>query len=385
MSVLAVFSLADDLSGALEVGALFAEHGLGAEVITAPADGAATERPVFVIDTETRHVSPTNAQACVSDLISRFPPSAETLLYKKTDSTMRGNIGGELSALSAALPGRSVVYSPAYPRMGRTVSEGILFVHGIPVSDTEFAHDPLNPVRRSFIPEILRSQNDERHFPLCIEEVDPGKLALRESAVLLCNGNSDEQIQQAARFVLDHRDQVIAAGPAAFAASLAGLLSERASVALPEITTCLIVNGSRHPISIEQVRHAVEHGIEVVTPGASEIRDWAIVEYRCDCFGLERAGFLGSLLAEMLVIHNPDCLLIFGGDTTHGFLKAIGEPSLYPIAEVLPGIPLTRIEGRALPNRQRDLYLLTKAGAFGNPDTIVSLRGKLIRQALRAE
>ena len=37
----------------------------------------------------------------------------------------------------------------------------VLFVHGVPVSDTEFAHDALNPVRRSFIPEILRSQNDE--------------------------------------------------------------------------------------------------------------------------------------------------------------------------------------------------------------------------------
>jgi uncharacterized protein YgbK (DUF1537 family) len=382
MSVLAVFSLADDLSGALEVGALFAEHGLEAEVITAAStDGALTpERPVLVIDTETRHVSPTDAQAFVSDLIRRFQPNESTLLYKKTDSTMRGNIGSEFSALCTALPNRSVVYSPAYPRMGRTVSEGILFVHGIPVSDTEFAHDPLNPVRRSFIPEILRSHNDERHFPLCIEEVDPEKLVLRENAVLVCNGNSDEQIQQAARFVLEHQNQVIAAGPAAFAASLAGLISKRARITLPEIKTCLIVNGSRHSLSIEQVMHAVEHGIEVVTPGAGEVRDWAIVEYQCDCFGLERAGFLGSLLAEMLVTHDPDGLLIFGGDTTHGFLKAIGEPTLYPIAEVLPGIPLSKINGRDLPNHHRDLYLLTKAGAFGKTDTITALRGKLIRQ-----
>jgi len=42
-------------------------------------------------------------------------------LYLKTDSTLRGNIGSEISAVLAAFPGSPLVYAPAYPRMGRTV------------------------------------------------------------------------------------------------------------------------------------------------------------------------------------------------------------------------------------------------------------------------
>ena len=116
----AVFALADDLTGALEIGAKFAAAGISSAVTTQlrwESDATA-----LVIDTETRHLQhrpklqQSSTPACARG--SRLSASLQ-----EDGLHLRGNIGAELSALAAAFPGARVVYVPAYPRMGRTVSE----------------------------------------------------------------------------------------------------------------------------------------------------------------------------------------------------------------------------------------------------------------------
>ncbi|MGP6159117.1 MAG: four-carbon acid sugar kinase family protein [Vulcanimicrobiaceae bacterium] len=36
---------------------------------------------------------------------------------------------------------------PAYPKNGRTSRDGVLYVHGVPVDETDFGRDPFAPVR----------------------------------------------------------------------------------------------------------------------------------------------------------------------------------------------------------------------------------------------
>src|SRR5947209_7900967 len=139
-----ILALADDLTGALEVGAKFAAHGIPS-VVTTQVE-AAPEYPVVVIDTETRHVSEAEAAAAMQVAVG----AGARLVYKKTDSTLRGNIAAELRALAANLHSR-IAYIPAYPALGRTVKNGHLYVHGIPVHQSPTAHDILNPVADSSI------------------------------------------------------------------------------------------------------------------------------------------------------------------------------------------------------------------------------------------
>src|SRR4051794_25466561 len=127
-----ILALADDLTGALEIGAKFAAAGIPATVSTALAWDRST--PVSVIDTETRHLPAAEAAAIIGRL-ARVADNVR-LLFKKTDSTLRGNIGAELDALAAVFPASRVVYVPAYPRMGRTVRDGTLLVNGVPVHET---------------------------------------------------------------------------------------------------------------------------------------------------------------------------------------------------------------------------------------------------------
>ncbi len=146
--MLQVLAFADDLTGALEAGAHFAGQGLPALVTVEQVTGS---HPVHVIDTESRHLPPPAA----AEALLQFAGADAPIVYKKTDSSLRGNIAAELTLLQDIFANRTVSYIPAYPALGRTVRDGHLFVNGIPVHRTEFATDLLNPVPDSSIQRLL--------------------------------------------------------------------------------------------------------------------------------------------------------------------------------------------------------------------------------------
>ncbi len=131
-----VLALADDMTGALEVGAKFSGAGLETTVSAQPM--AAASAQVLVLDTETRHVNPETARERIRWFVDACGTERPLLVYKKTDSTLRGNIRAELHALAEIYPEWSIGYAPAYPALGRTVKSGILYVHGRAVAETEF-------------------------------------------------------------------------------------------------------------------------------------------------------------------------------------------------------------------------------------------------------
>src|ERR1017187_6914780 len=111
--------LADDLTGALEVGAKFAASGVAAQVGTAPAllprdlhDAAGA----FVVDTETRHSDAAEAARRVYEFAHAAYDEGFSHVYKKTDSSLRGNIGAELAALSESFAGGPFFTFPPIPK-----------------------------------------------------------------------------------------------------------------------------------------------------------------------------------------------------------------------------------------------------------------------------
>lgn len=304
-----ILVLADDLTGALECGALLE----GAVVTLAAPAGSAP-----VIDTETRHAAPDEAREAVRRLAEQFPAE---LIYKKTDSTLRGNIGAELAGLHA---GR-IHYAPAYPRLGRTVREGHLYVDGVPVEETAFARDPVDPVADGDIRRVLARQG----APL-------GRIVIHE-------GESDADIERAADAVLAGQPPRLAAGPAALLGALARRLGlARVPAPLPVIAECLVINGSAHPASQAQMAAAEAAGV---------------FDGRWRAGRMEEAG------------HAPGALVVFGGDTARQVLRRFGDPPLHPWAEPLPGVVASWFETDG-----RRWWLVTKAGGFGRPDLLVRLR-----------
>jgi uncharacterized protein YgbK (DUF1537 family) len=355
-----VLGLADDLTGALEVGAKFAACGIHT---TVTAWGGHNEEAghVRVIDTETRHLPHPEAAQRITTATA---DSAARLIYKKTDSTLRGNIGAELGALLSAFPESPLIYAPAYPAMGRFVKGGHLYIHGAMAHETVFAKDMLNPVSDSDIARVLRSQTQAPVFSIRVAGVrnlDPG-------AIYLCDGESDSDIEVIARLLTSSATRWLAAGPAAFAEAIARRLDlpRTSMLPWPPARSCLVINGSRHELSARQVCHAKKLGWPQteLRASASGLREWIILDASGD------AETMGVIVRDVLSRMNLDALCIFGGDTAYGILKAIGNPPLRPLGEIVPGVPLSRVTGR-------DLILITKAGGFGPLDVLPAIRRAL--------
>lgn len=323
--------LADDATGALECASLLAGRGcpVTLRLSPGPANG------VVVADTESRHLPPAQAAASVREWLRPGLPT-----FKKTDSTLRGNIAAELGALLAHGP---VVYLPAYPALGRTVRGGRLFVHGVPVDETDFARDPRQPVRSAHIAHLFTDPTE----PIPNAPALALALANKTPRILICDAETAADLDAYVP-VLNHATNL--AGPAGFIphwAALAGFPAA-APPALPRPAKWLVVCGSRHPVSRRQAALAAAAGIPVVKSPDTTANDPSQI-----------AVELARRAAEAIETQNPGGIVIMGGDTVWALWRALGIASATPLPEILPGIAASLSpDGRRL--------FVTKAGGFGD-------------------
>ncbi len=187
--------IADDLTGAAEVAAIGRNSGWRAFVATQPgpipdrafprtgetlfdpgrkkttpnlfeAPGAATAlaspvptpptpRPgaarLFVYDSNTRLVKPRRAATIAASFAHGAKWARANLVFKKTDSVLRGNILAECEAIAGVTGARQVLLVPANPGRGRVVRDGHYYIAGRPIHHTEFRRDPHHPAISSKI------------------------------------------------------------------------------------------------------------------------------------------------------------------------------------------------------------------------------------------
>ena len=87
---------------------------------------------VTSVSTESRDLAESEIvcrMQAVSRLLSRDRKGA-VIVFKKIDSTLRGNVRAEILAAMTAFNRRTAVVTPAFPDMGRTVRNGYLHLNG---------------------------------------------------------------------------------------------------------------------------------------------------------------------------------------------------------------------------------------------------------------
>jgi len=154
--------ISDDLTGCGDVGLHFADHGLRTIVHTSGLESffksfkPDAKWDVLVVDTESRCDNPQKAYEKVKNVCKLFRELNIKRIYKKIDSTLRGNIGAEADALFDELNIRELPFCAAFPSMGRTTIDGYQYVWGELVTETEFAREPRSPVNDAHIPTLLK-------------------------------------------------------------------------------------------------------------------------------------------------------------------------------------------------------------------------------------
>jgi uncharacterized protein YgbK (DUF1537 family) len=322
--------LADDLTGALEVGALLAERRYQT-VVSMSWQSVPQDAEAWVIDTETRNSTPEAAADRVTSAAAILESNGIAAMFKKIDSTLRGPIGAELRALTQACGGRRVILAPAYPRIGRTVRGGRLFVDGIELHRTAIADDPRWPKRDSAVAAVLP---------------DPAPWASVRDA------ETDLELEETVR----GGGGAILAGSGGLARAWVRSLSPGSAPPTrppDRPRRVLLICGSHHPASLVQAHRAEAAGMTVVM-APDRAGDPDAVSRQVE----ERA-------LETIRTISPDAILFFGGETAARILVGLDVRELRPAGELLPGIPesIAQLPGRAI-------RVVTKAGAFGSPDVV---------------
>ncbi len=179
--------IADDLTGGADAGAQFAKRSMKTLLVPYRGEGsvplfAHPAQDVLVINTITRGLPPAEAFDILSGLLKSFDPKRFPILYKKIDSTLRGNIGAEIDAILAETALPLCFMAPSYPEQGRVLVGGIMMVREKPLALTEAARDAASPVQESHVCKLLANQTSLSIGTIDLTHVASGKAAVGSGA-----------------------------------------------------------------------------------------------------------------------------------------------------------------------------------------------------------
>jgi uncharacterized protein YgbK (DUF1537 family) len=347
--------VADDLTGALDSVVHFAHHGRVALLIDAPTQdfwGVA-------VSTASRALSPAQARAAAERATELV---ASDRLYVKVDSTLRGNpaehLAGALAAWRTKVPTAFAVICPALPIMGRTVRDGAVLDHLVPITRSAAARDPLPSARSADLTEV---------FPGSVRAIELAA-ALREGHDIVVDASTNEDLDVIAAAIEPYGRDVVAVGSAGLAAAIARRRTAPA-LRLPvpgpvPVGRTLILLTSLHPAARAQLTSVSDRLDVVATPPWSDTSG-SVSPHDATAVAHDAA----VRAAQMLATGAYGSLLIIGGDGAHALLAVLGALSFEVAGELLPGVPLGTLVGGTAPG----LTVATRSGGFGGPTHLTDI------------
>ncbi|WP_195267626.1 four-carbon acid sugar kinase family protein [Eubacterium sp. 1001713B170207_170306_E7] len=386
--------LADDFTGALDTGIQFGKLGISTVVTqqTGGGRGIDSDCEVLVINTESRHLTGGQAGQKLYEVSRGLKRAGVSFLYKKIDSTLRGNIGAELYGCMKGMQEEQVMLVPAYPENKRYTRGGQQYIGETPLSETTFARDPFNPVISSKISEIIHSQCAVPVYDVPASELE--RFAPVQTGIYLFDAESQQDMERIAGRLKKLNSPGILSGCAGFASFLPGLLGMKAQTQnIPGIQRpLLLMCGSVCPVSADQLKKARATGIPVFKlsdylelsgkdnqgldrllrelagqAGHTVILSSSDIEKPCPfspARGADRAcvadrlGYITRCVAEALGYKD---IAVFGGDTLLAVLNHLGLTDLRPVDEIEPGVVLSETGG---------YRVISKAGGLGREDVV---------------
>ncbi len=392
--------VADDLTGAMDSSGYFASLGFSTVVVLDP--NFSCDATVLVITTNSRAEDPKVARERVRQAM---PGMAERVVYKKIDSTLRGNIGEELQVVVAAMAREKVVVAPAFPAVGRTTVDGILLVNGVPVAETQFARDPISPVKESSIPRLLEQAMHCKIGCVSTDEIEAGPEALKQTIshkpenVVVCDVVEASHLSGIARAAALAGGHWLLCGSGGLARELHLLLAdvprtEKKQTDGQPAGLALVVVGTRNQVAASQLLKARDRlGIPVLnlepekldTEGISSGKPGSVLEEADTLIGEGKgvaispifsryipmkqsmAGIMAEIVAGILGSHKFAGLFLSGGDIAVEVCRRLKVSAIRVHGEVEPGVPA----GELIGGQHQGMRVVTKAGGFGTEEAMV--------------
>lgn len=425
--------VADDLSSATDCGAQVVRSGLSVVVplgsYSLPEQARAAQ--VISVDTDSRSLSAEQAYFRVRNATEKLLEEGWTDFYKSVDSTLRGNLGAEIEAVLEVVKPDCAIVAPAFPKYGRTTMNGVQYLDGRPLHETEFGSDPTAPVQDADIARRLALGSARNARLLTLDDVRAGASHIERSIKeLLSKGielividiAEQEDLKRICLGLAQSGLRIVWVGSTGLAEfiPLAFNVRDAYATAHPDHSIdprpALALVGSASETAREQLEHAhAYHGLNITYLDASRLlqdttneleqahakllsalqagRDIALAvrSSRQEIAATQQFGAalnlspaqvaqrivngLASVASRLVRENYLSGIVATGGDTANALCNALGAQALEILGEVEAGIPLMRILGaQALP-------LVTKAGGFGSLSAVAEALRKVKQYA----
>jgi len=389
--------IADDLTGATDLGVTLAREGLSVVQVNGVPDAklAAPDADAVVVALKSRTNAPEEAVDWSLQALAWLRRAGAAHVYFKVcstfDSTPRGNIGPVADALAEALGADLALVTPAYPRNARTVYRGNLFVGDVPLSESGMRNHPLTPMTDSNLVRVMGAQSKGGVGLVGFDDVERGAAAVRARAEALrgqglryaiVDAIRDEHLVAAGEACVGRPLAVGGAGLAmGIARALAKGVKAHAGAALPKVDgAAAILAGSCSDATLAQVAAARERYASLrLDPQRLDVEAalaWAkpklgagpVLLYTSAPAGERASGRAAAIeeafrdLARGLAAAGVRRFVVAGGETSGAVAEALGVRALAIGPEIAPGVPWTASLGG------EPMLLALKSGNFGGAD-----------------
>ena len=411
--------IADDLTGANDTALQFAKRNIKSSVeINFMKMEDVEDKEVIVVDTDSRDLDKELSYKKVKDICEKISKYDIKCIYKKIDSTLRGNLGAEIKAVDDVFNPDIVIIAPAYPANQRVTIGGYHLLEGKPIELTEIANAPKTPVKKSYLPSILTEQVNEKiailDFKLLRQRTDIISKKIVEflqekKRWIVCDIIEEENFITLMDAVKEYKN-ILWVGSAGLAEYLpyyyrwsgekvlsmdkrkgailvcAGSVSH---ITQNQVQT-LLNQENIHLVKINMVRLLEDKNSELIEKSRiinqlikeqenillataqsdDEVEQAVEIGKKYNLSRKEISEKIATIMAELIKsieVNSLSGMILTGGDMAVHICRAIGVNSIKIISEIDSGVPLGYIESDNL----EKLFIVTKAGAFGKPDVFI--------------
>ncbi|WP_373099817.1 D-threonate kinase [Necropsobacter rosorum] len=400
--------IADDFTGANDTGVQFTHQGFSVDVMLNSERPYCGGADVVIINTDSRAETIENAQKRVTQAIQHQP--AVSMIYKKIDSTLRGNIGAELESCLSASRRNVVFLCSALPTANRTVKNGICYVGDRPLRETEFATDPKTPVISSTIKQIIAAQTTIPVIEITLQQLRHSDcrpmiqqtIAAQSPCIIAFDAEQDSDLARIAGYIRQSNEPAVIAGSSGLAkyilpkkpphflhskalpmlfvvASMSEITARQVDYVTPQNSIRLIridieplLNEAHYTALLAaQAVDFLKQKQHVILKTDSSAQARKEIAARCQALGLSRsqlgeqiclrlAALTGLILKQINV--QLSALFLTGGDIAVAVAKTLGLNHYRLLGEIENGVPYGYFPSTELAH----IPVITKAGGLGS-------------------
>jgi D-threonate/D-erythronate kinase len=369
-----IIVVADDITGAAEMGGIALRYGLS--VLVSDSVNIQVQPDLLIIYTNARSMKKEEAVKAMEDITKKLSQLQSSLFYKKTDSVLRGYILAEMKIQMQVLGLSRGLLVPANPALNRIIKGGRYYINGQPIHETPFSLDPEFPSRSSQVVDLLGNEDG------VVKVVAKGDMKT-EDGILVGEAESEEDLVEWAKY---DQPVLFAGGASFFNALLKARYQERPiDHKVTFSSPMLLVRGTKFERSVDQVSNNdpltsympdevfsdTEVGNTAYEKWSTEIITRLSQNKKCtiaigtrtgqeadpEALRIKMAKMVRHLFEKIKIRE----LLVEGGSTTYTVVKELGWQSFIPTEELGLGIVRMQIVGL------KDTHLTIKPGSYEWP------------------